>query len=267
MLDLSARIAALRAEIERQQTELAALEADLIDLERELREFTARYDRLIQPLLDRLAIAREAIAELEAQQRAAALGYRGVEDTGWTPPPGYIPVEEQYRRAWKTPEPGFRPTGPHRRDYAVDVPRPETALRKLYRKLVRCYHPDLATDPAERERRNRLMAEINAAYARQDLLALQHLAPRAGPTAADASEPLALLELRQLQQVHDQLARRISALARERLAVENGELMTLKAQAAFAARDGRDLLREMAAGLEQDFAAALRRLDALRGLG
>lgn len=270
MLDLHARIAALRAEIERQETELSALEAELIDLERELRDFTARYDRLIRPLLERLAIVRDAIAELEAQQRATALGYTLADDTGWTPPPGYVPVEEQYRRTWKTPSPGFTPTANPRADLPIDPERPETALRTLYRRLVRRYHPDLATDPEERAHRNRLMTEINAAYAQQDLPVLRTLAqvsPADGPgAAASADEPLAALELQQLQQIHDQLARRIGELARERITLLNSDLMKLKVQSAFAAREGRDLLREMAAGLEQDYAAALRRLDALRGI-
>jgi hypothetical protein len=48
-------------------------------------------------------------------------------------------------------------------------------LRQLYRQLASALHPDRATDEAERQRKNTLMGEANAAYERNDLLALLRL--------------------------------------------------------------------------------------------
>ena len=51
----------------------------------------------------------------------------------------------------------------------------EIVLRQVYRQLASALHPDRERDPAEHHRKTALMSEVNAAYARQDLLALLHL--------------------------------------------------------------------------------------------
>jgi hypothetical protein len=45
----------------------------------------------------------------------------------------------------------------------------------VYRRLVKELHPDLESDPAERERKNRIMQNVTAAHARGDLHALLQL--------------------------------------------------------------------------------------------
>lgn len=51
----------------------------------------------------------------------------------------------------------------------------ETVLRQVYRQLASALHPDRERDPAEQQRKTALMSEANAAYAKQDLMALLHL--------------------------------------------------------------------------------------------
>jgi hypothetical protein len=65
-------------------------------------------------------------------------------------------------------------------------------LQDVYRKLARLLHPDHERDPDERARKTALMQEVNAAYARRDLLALlelrlrfEHIDPAAVHTVAD----------------------------------------------------------------------------------
>ena len=48
----------------------------------------------------------------------------------------------------------------------------ETVLRKVFRQLASALHPDRERDPAEHRRKTVLMSEANAAYGRQDLMAL-----------------------------------------------------------------------------------------------
>lgn len=48
-------------------------------------------------------------------------------------------------------------------------------VHRAYRELARRHHPDLVSDPAERERREAQMARINAAYHERDLDALRTL--------------------------------------------------------------------------------------------
>lgn len=254
-----AQIDELRAEIARQEAELADLEAELLDIQRELDDFTDRYNRVIKPLRDRLEIIQSVIAGLEAEKHTPPQPF----STEWTPPPGYVPVEEQYRQTWQVPreQAGWMP-GSEPVDYKPSDSDSETALKRLYRQLARRYHPDLVTDPAERERRNRLMAEINEAYTRRDFDALQALAQQ--PDGVVIEEPLDLLQLRRLRQISDQLFARLLHLKHERSDLLNSDLMWLKVQASLAAGRGRDLLREMATQLERDYAACLDRLDDLR---
>ena len=52
---------------------------------------------------------------------------------------------------------------------------PETVLRTLYRQLASKLHPDRARDPQERDRKNALMSQANAAYEKRDLMTLLKL--------------------------------------------------------------------------------------------
>ena len=50
-----------------------------------------------------------------------------------------------------------------------------TVLRSVYRQLASALHPDRAQDAADQQRKTALMSDVNAAYERQDLMALLHL--------------------------------------------------------------------------------------------
>jgi len=267
--DPQAEIARLKADIARQENELTALEADLLDLRHELREFQERYDRLVKPLLDRLQIIRGVIAELEAQAspppQLGPVPDRPTLESMWTPPPDYVPVEEQFRRAWQVPRQREEYTPPSAAPEGEPAGEaPEAAIKTLYRQLARRYHPDLTTDPAERTRRNRLMAEINEAYTRRDTEALRALAGQ--PAGAAPVEPLAAIQVRQLRQIAAQLAERIDQLKAERIELINSDLMALKLEQTLIGRRGRDVLRDMADGLEREYQMCLDRLDELRGM-
>ena len=301
MADIHDQIARLQHDITRLQAEVADLESDVLDLQRELDTFKARYDRLIRPLIERLELVQSLIEELEKKHSPPPPQLGGLtpetdSESAWAPPPGYRSVEEQFQRAWRRPEDGSGLASPLESDWsppqgyvsveeqfrriwrkpgqqstASSIPIPPAtgplspqALKSLYRQLARRYHPDLTTDPVERERRNRLMAEINAAYSRRDLIALQTLAAQSPDMPLD--EPLAAIQLRQLQQIRDQLLRRIDQLKHERHTILNSDLMDLKLQDSLGARRGGDVLQTLADQLERDYAASLRRLDELRGL-
>jgi hypothetical protein len=99
------------------------------------------------------------------------------------------------------------------RDAATQKPRHETTaraaeerarrhemLRKdslgaVYRRLAKELHPDLERDPAERERKSRVMQDVTAAYARGDLhgllqLEVEWLVPASGDAARLSSDKL-----------------------------------------------------------------------------
>ncbi|UGY92614.1 hypothetical protein [Streptomyces gobiensis] len=61
--------------------------------------------------------------------------------------------------------------------------RPSEEARRIFRELVRKAHPDLASDEAERERRDAFIVRVNRAYADGDVAVLTELAEEwaAGP--------------------------------------------------------------------------------------
>ena len=74
----------------------------------------------------------------------------------------------QARRKKKNPTPAQQQAAQQQEDA-------DTVLRQVYRQLASALHPDRERDPAEHQRKTALMSEANAAYAKQDLMALLHL--------------------------------------------------------------------------------------------
>jgi hypothetical protein len=66
--------------------------------------------------------------------------------------------------------------------------RPTKEAQRLYRELARRAHPDLAQDPAEKDRREQFIRRVNDAYANGDLDLLERLTEEwaVGPDAAPA---------------------------------------------------------------------------------
>ena len=94
----------------------------------------------------------------------------------------------------------------------------DSVLRQVYRQLASALHPDRERDPAEQQRKTALMSQANAAYGRQDLLALLHLQLQIAQADAQSllrqpEERIAAMS-RLLQQQADELQQEL--LARRR---------------------------------------------------
>jgi len=100
-------------------------------------------------------------------------------------------------------------------DGPPEVEPEEVVLKRLFRRLARVLHPDLAQTDAERARLGDLMAKVNAAYAKRDRTALELMAEKVG-----AGEPLGDLgeeeRLAHLEKRIGVLARVAESLRRER---------------------------------------------------
>jgi hypothetical protein len=134
-------------------------------------------------------------------------------------------------------------------------PAPDAAtkgqIKAEYRALAKRFHPDLTSDPDEKKWREKVMAEVNQAYADGDLAALRKLAgqadrPERGP---EKSRDEILIELRRevkrLDGVIAQLQAEVGRLTRS-------SEVKLMLDASIARREGRDLLSEMAADLRRE---------------
>lgn len=223
----------LRAQLARRQETAAELEQELFDLQR----FAAEVEALLLPLQDRILTLRAQLARA----------------TG------------EYPAAHPARDPRFAAERPER---PADTPAPapahdETDLKTLYRALAKRFHPDLAADPAEKERRQARMAQVNAAYAARDREALDRLAaepdpaPAAGaPTRASVVADLRA-EIARLDEVIAGLEKLLDELAQS-------PSVQLKLEVSLARRRGQNLLGEIAAELEGEIARLERALAETR---
>lgn len=163
---------ALRNRVEALRQEYASVTAEYQQLLVALRAFEVKYDARIGVLLveldrielnleiyqRRLAVLHQPPKTWKVAEEEIATAFQGERER----------VEAEYREAAGAQE--------RLRDVPNDPP-PEVAeaIRKLYRKLARRYHPDLAGTEEERVANELAMRRINAALEAQDLAELERL--------------------------------------------------------------------------------------------
>jgi hypothetical protein len=254
-------LAALQAALARQQERVAALELDLFNSRLELAEFNAELERRLGNLQQRLEALEAELAD--ARRMSARRMLWGERAASPDLPDDAV---AQYQRQWGIGPQPDPPAAPPASRPAPDEPA-ESELKQLYRALAKRFHPDLAADPADKERRAGRMAEVNAAYARHDLARLRQLAAEPDQPPPSSAEPPPktrdeiLDDLRaeneRLQELAEQLEADLDALA-------NTPAVQLKLEALFARRAGRDLIAEMASDLRAEIRRAEQELAALR---
>jgi chromosome segregation ATPase len=245
---LRKQIAAAEAQLVEKQTELVELRLEAAAFEREYETRVGRKYRVLEETEAAIARCKKQIAD-----------YRQWGDkrpkTRWGS--DYVSVEEQYRRTWREPA----PPGPAFPPPPVS-PTQKRELKTLYRELCRRYHPDLTQDPDERVWRTEMMAAVNAAYEARSITELEALAARPERVArtggADQNRLEALTErLHYLQQ-------RVREVEREIDEWMHGPLVEIRLEVRLAARQGQDLLSEMAAEVEKDLERKQVELDFLQ---
>jgi DNA repair exonuclease SbcCD ATPase subunit len=223
-------LAAKREELARLEAQLADQELLLVSLKAELAGFEGLYLRRVGVLYAELDEWNARLAELRAEQA-------GTTDARAEAAKARTHAKEAYSAA-------------HGEASEVQPFTPSPELRTLYREAAKRVHPDTAIDDADRTRRERLMKEVNAAYAAGDEDALRRILAGldASPDTVQGSGVGADLirVLRQLRQVRN----RIAAIELEIAGLSETDLAKLKAKADAASDEGRDLLAEMAANVQ-----------------
>jgi hypothetical protein len=269
-----AEVTALDAEVEQRSAALAAFALELtrrLALPDAEARRAASLVRRLQALADLLAEALRQVQESTAAGRAPArkrpprAGRRPRPGAGSRPFAGWADPDEDDADGpgadgdgAATAEPG----GPA--DAAPEelptVAQQAAELKRLYRRLARLLHPDLASDDGERVRLSGLMARANAAYQAADLTTLTLMAERlgAGEPPGEFGEAERLLHLgRRIEQ----LQRVAASLRRERDRLGRTETARLLGEAERRAAAGGDYFTESEAELVEEAGAA--RADAL----
>jgi peptidoglycan hydrolase CwlO-like protein len=219
-------------ELARKRQELAILQGELTDrelflanLRAELAAFEGRYLREVGVLYAELDEWNARIAELAAKAE-------GTEEARAAASEARAQAEESYAAA--------QGEAAKTEDFS---PSPE--LRKLFRDVVNQIHPDRAADDADRALRNRLMAEANAAYKRQDADALKRILEEYKSSPESVKGEGATADLQRVLRQIERISRRLAEIEAEVARLNSSEIAMLMAKVETAKSKGRDLLAEM----------------------
>lgn len=232
--------------LERLKDRLADSEEAMADLRSELEQFEARYTMEVGRLYADLDEIEAQIAEEEFK---------------------LVPDDEEIKKKAeelrrKAEESAARADAASE---IVAVP-PTREAKKAYHDLARTIHPDLALDPAEKERRHSIMAELNRAYSTGDQAKLDRLVHdlRHSPALVkgDSIGDELVRVIRQIAQVKT----RISELREKHTEAEGSELFLLRQRIVEEGVEGRDPLKQMSARTSAHIRKAQRRLENLRSV-
>lgn len=230
-------------ELERKRAELAAIRATVVDRELELSNrrnelgaFEGLYLRQVGVLYAELDEWNAKILALKARLSPSPSSQHQAET-----------AREQARQSYESSHGEASKT----KDFD-----PSPDLKKLFREAAKRIHPDFAADTGDLERRTRLMAEVNKAYAAGDEAALRRILDDYGELSDNETSLGIGAELiriiRQIRQAKDGLA----VIERELATLLNSEIAQLKRDVEAAQRKGRDLLAELAKSVQKQIEVA-----------
>ncbi len=219
-------LAKKREELSLLQAELAERELFLTNLRAELATFEGQYLRQVGMLYAELDEWNAKIAERLAEQegtkeaRSAAAQARTQAEESKSAVSGEAAAAQEF------------------------TPSPE--LKALYREAAKRVHPDLATDEADRAKREQFMTEANAAYQRGDAETLKRILEEYESSPESVrGEGVAADLVRAIRQIR-QVRRRLSQIQLEIASLIDADIAKLRAKVEAASAEGRDLFTEMA---------------------
>lgn len=138
---------------------------------------------------------------------------------------------------------------------------PSPEIKRLYREVAKCIHPDLTADDADRARRQELMAEANQAYQRGDATGLEKILDKYESSPEAVKGDGAGAELIRVIRKLSQMKTRLGEIESEVQKLSESDLYLLKLQCDEAQERDRDLLAEMAEKVRQRIADSKNRLE------
>lgn len=232
--------------LDRMKDRLADREEEMTDLRAELEQFEAQYKMTVGRLYADLDEIEAQIAEEE---------YKLVPDD-----------EEIKKRAEELRKRAEESAANNEAAECSAKWSPTAEAKKAYHNLARIIHPDLALDPAEKEKRHGLMAKLNEAYSAGDQRQLNKLVEdfKNSPETVrgDSVGDDLVRAIRQIAQIR----LRLKTLKEEKLMAELSELFVLRKKVNAGMEEGRDLLKQMAERTRSHIGKSERRLENLRNV-
>ena len=229
----------LHVELSRRQEQVAQLELELSETRADLARFEHELESRLGPLNHRLENLEARLSE--ARRKAAHKLQWGDRADAQDVPQDVV---DQFQKTWTRRETKTNPLPPAKINEET-----KAELKNLFRTLAKMYHPDLVTDPQQKNWRAKRMALINQAYMANDLTALQSLADKPAEPEPVLEKPLTDIaanmkaEIKRLDGVIIELERTLSRLI-------NSHSVKLMLDASLARQVGTDLFAELARELQ-----------------
>jgi len=224
------------SELVQLEIKLIQIELDLATLQAELNAFQRQYLRVVGIKLSGLDDVIAQIAEIQARRNP------NDQEAKITASKARAKAQESTRETDEIQE-----SSDEHEHFSPSEP-----LKKLYREIAKQVHPDLSVDEKDRERRNKYMALVNAAYKACDENGLERIIDewQSSPdnVIGDDIGSELVRTIRKLAQAQ----RRIAIIEEELENLYKSSLGQLLQKVLEASKIGIDLLEEMAKQVEEE---------------
>lgn len=235
-------------ELRKKLAELAELKGRLGEKELELATFRAELNAFEAIYMRIVGVKYVELDEIEAE----------IAEAKWRENPSDKIAKEEAAQARERAEESREATG--QVEEVIEKFIPSDTLKKLYREVAKCIHPDLAENDSERLKRKELMTKANEAYQEGDseklraILAEWEDSPESVKGKGPGAELVRLI--RKIAQVED----RLRTIELEMAKLKQSDLFELKSKVEKFEIQGRDLLSEMSVKVEEEISKAKERL-------
>jgi hypothetical protein len=250
--NLDVRLKPEEQELRLKKEELKSLEDRLVELELQLHSLRGELGAFERLYLKTVGVRYAELDEIEAQ--IAELLAQGKPGT-----PEAQEAAKQTRARADESRAGSAQSAPQERTRFSPPP----SLKNLYREVARRIHPDLATDEADRAKRQKLMAEANRAYENGDEARLRVILEEYESSPESVPGQGAGAELVRVIRKIAQVRRRLAEIQSETDQLRTSDLFELKKKVEEVTSQGRDILNEMATAIQSQIAerqAELRKI-------
>ncbi|MBN1121735.1 MAG: hypothetical protein JXJ17_11705 [Anaerolineae bacterium] len=260
--DLQRQMASLSKYVGELEQRLGDTAGELAELTYLMEPFLVLYQQQVLPYHEQLAAVQRDIADARAllgDEKARSGGQADTPLSRLVATEDWVSVQEQYERVWM----GKKHVRPDSKLAEKNLEPASPEVKNLFREIVAKIHPELATKPSERIRRNQILEKVNEAYARRDIKTLQAVAD----AFRDRSNLPAVISEQTLKHLHNQ------ALLLEWVTVQlegqvfelrHGEIAKMHVYTRQADEEGYDLLGELSQQLKQELREAQRTLSSLQ---
>ncbi len=163
----------LELELRRRLSAKAALQELLQEEQREQQRLQSEFDSRLAPLRNDLERLVSEISRLESRLDRMMFTGKGVTDEELDQEADEARADEAaWWAEWRHKQ---SERAQHRISKSVSPMPDDIQMRRLYRTLARLVHPDRATDPDDRARREEVMRQANEAKEARDLAWMQRL--------------------------------------------------------------------------------------------